>query len=85
MPQLKSRFLLKLVVTDEYNNGLLFHKKQICLSNLFECDKDYQNILIRKLENEPAGIPIGTFNYAKTIDSRKIDLCYYLLGIIIKM
>jgi hypothetical protein len=80
IPQLKSRLFLKIVITDEYNNALIFHKKQICLSNLFECDKEFQNMIIKKFEGESNKITIGSFNYAKFIDSRKSDICYYLIG-----
>ncbi len=81
--QLKSQLIVEVLIVDEFNSSVIFHKKQICLSSdLFKCEFNYESILIERVENTN-DLLIGHFNMAQIGDTKKTadDICYYLAGL----
>ena len=80
---LQSRLTLTIFLVDDTNNAAQFNRMQICLSGKFQCEKDYEAIIV-KIKEEQSLDDVGfQLGLAKMNDPSKKqeDICYYLSGI----
>lgn len=83
---LSARFTLVIVVVDESNNAAHFNRMQVCLGSAgelsFECEKDYQSIVVKFREEVSPLNNTVALNLAQIADPNKnlSDICYYLMG-----
>lgn len=80
--QLNSRFTLTFIIVDDTNNTAKFNRMEICLSGAFQCEKNYQTLVVKLKEEQEPELNSVYLNLAKISDITKSDqdICYFLLG-----
>lgn len=81
--QLDSRITLTFILVDDSNNTASFNRMEICLSKTFQCEKNYQTIIVKLKEEQDQLNSSVLLNLAKISDMTKNeqDICYYLIGL----
>ena len=74
---------LTLILVDDSNNAAQFNRMQVCLSGVFQCEKDYQSIIVKMKEEQDPENNSFSMKFAKMndVDKNDEDICYYLTGI----
>ena len=80
---LQSRLTLTITLVDGSNNAAQFNRMQICLSGNYQCEKDYESIIVKIKEEQSLRDVRFELGLAKMNDpsKRDEDICYYLSGI----
>jgi len=79
---LQSRLTLTITLVDDKNNAAQFNRMQICLSGRFQCEKDYEAIIVKIKEEQTLSDVKFELGLAKMNDASKKDedICYHLSG-----
>ncbi len=79
---LNTRITVTFIVVDNSNNSVQFNRMQICVSGQYQCDSNFQTIILRLTEEKINNLEMKSFRLAKINDITKTDddICYYLSG-----